>query len=215
MLDLSFNEITEIKGLEELELLEELYLSSNRITEIKGLERCINLTALELGNNKIRKIEGLDNLLKLKSLWLGKNKITSMSLPNLPSLEKLSLQNNRLKNWDQGITKLANLSELYLSHNMLNNPPDLSEMNLRIVDLGNNQIASLEELSKMSLEELWLNDNCIDNIEFLKDMKELRVLYLEGNPVQQRLGPSYRNQILLRCPEIAQLDANMISEYKG
>ncbi|SIO73800.1 Leucine Rich repeats (2 copies) [Babesia microti strain RI] len=212
ILDLSFNEITEIKGLEGLEMLEELYLSSNKITEIKGLDNCLNLTALELGNNKIRKIEGLDKLLKLKSLWLGKNKITSMKLPHLPCLERLSLQNNRLKEWDMGITKLTNLCELYLSHNMLSNPPNLSQMALKIVDLGNNEITRLDELAKIDLVELWLNNNFIDNIEPLNDMKKLQVLYLEGNPVQHRLGPSYRNQILQCCTTISQLDANIISD---
>lgn len=54
MLDLSFNRIKEIEGLEQLINLEKLYLSSNRITKITNINHLLNLQMLELGDNKIK-----------------------------------------------------------------------------------------------------------------------------------------------------------------
>jgi len=54
VLDLSFNRIKEIEGLEHLINLEKLYLSSNRITKIANVNHLFNLQMLELGDNKIK-----------------------------------------------------------------------------------------------------------------------------------------------------------------
>ncbi len=58
---LGFNQITEIKGLDNLVNLRVLYLNSNKITEIKGLDNLVNLRVLYLNSNKITEIKGLDN----------------------------------------------------------------------------------------------------------------------------------------------------------
>lgn len=68
-----------------------------------------------------------------------------------------------------------------------------------------------------------LNDNKVEDeqdIEPLRAFNSLRVLYLERNPIQAKLGPSYRNVILAMLPrklhrnrylssclELTQLDA--------
>lgn len=54
MLDLAFNRITEIKGLDTLVNLEKLFLSSNKISKVENLENLKSLELLELGDNKIR-----------------------------------------------------------------------------------------------------------------------------------------------------------------
>jgi len=56
-LDLSFNMIEEIKGLENLRLLEDLSLFSNRITELRGLDNLENLNVLSVGSNEISNLE--------------------------------------------------------------------------------------------------------------------------------------------------------------
>ena len=45
--------IEEIKGLDNLRLLEDLSLFSNRITELKGLDNLENLNVLSVGCNEI------------------------------------------------------------------------------------------------------------------------------------------------------------------
>ena len=48
-LDLSFNKITKIEGLETLTKLTDLSLFSNQISEIENLDTLVNLNALSLG----------------------------------------------------------------------------------------------------------------------------------------------------------------------
>lgn len=48
-LDLSFNKITKIEGLETLTKLTDLSLYNNQISEIENLDTLVNLNALSLG----------------------------------------------------------------------------------------------------------------------------------------------------------------------
>eukprot|EP00375_Theileria_parva_P001253 XP_763924.1 hypothetical protein [Theileria parva strain Muguga] len=166
ILDLSFNEIDKIENLGNLDKLEQLYLSNNKISE--------NLTLLELGSNKVRDYGDVKHLQTLNALWLGKNKLTSMAIPELPNLEKCSIQNNRVREWDECVVKnLPNLREFYLSCNKLTEIP--------------------------SFISYMLNDNQIDTLSDVKalgSLKALKVLYLERNPLQFKLGPSYRSRVL-------------------
>lgn len=54
ILDLSFNRIKEITGLDNLLNLKKLFLSSNKIGEIKNVDHFPKLELLELGDNRIR-----------------------------------------------------------------------------------------------------------------------------------------------------------------
>ena len=52
-------------------------MSNNNITEIKGLDNLVNLNRLYLNCNQINEIKGLDNLTKLYYLKLDNKEITS------------------------------------------------------------------------------------------------------------------------------------------
>ena len=55
MLDLSFNQIRVIEGLDGLPQITELYFVNNKITEISSdIAKVPTLTLLELGANRIR-----------------------------------------------------------------------------------------------------------------------------------------------------------------
>ena len=91
------NEITEIKGLENLTNLQRLNLRSNNITEIKGLENLKNLVHLDLCFNQISEIKGLENLNKLILLNLENNQISEINgLENLTHLNYLYLNGNNI-----------------------------------------------------------------------------------------------------------------------
>ena len=53
-LDLSFNHISVIGGLEGVRQLQSLYLIQNRISKIENLAHFECITMLELGSNRIR-----------------------------------------------------------------------------------------------------------------------------------------------------------------
>ena len=53
-LDISFNNVRVIKGLETLVKLEKFFLINNKIKKIENLDHLTSLTMLELGDNRIR-----------------------------------------------------------------------------------------------------------------------------------------------------------------
>ena len=53
-LDLAFNKIGKIRGLERLLKLKKLFLIHNKISKMENLEQLTQLEMLELGSNKIR-----------------------------------------------------------------------------------------------------------------------------------------------------------------
>ena len=50
-LSLSYKQLTDVKGLEKLTLLETLWLRNNQLTDVKSLETLTELTALNLQDN--------------------------------------------------------------------------------------------------------------------------------------------------------------------
>ncbi|KAG2417009.1 protein phosphatases PP1 regulatory subunit sds22 [Aspergillus terreus] len=215
-LDLSFNKIKHIKNVAHLVKLTDLYFVQNKISKIEGLEGLSALRNLELGANRIREIENLDTLTSLEELWLGKNKITELkNLDGLQNLRILSIQSNRLTSLT-GVSSLRNLEELYLSHNLISDLSGLeSNTSLRVLDFSNNQVSKLEHLGTLTnLEELWASNNQLssfDEVEReLKDKKELKTVYFEGNPLQTKGPAVYRNKVRLALPQIMQIDATYV-----
>jgi Leucine-rich repeat (LRR) protein len=67
-LDLSFNLISKIEGLDTLVKLTDLSLYSNRITELSGLEKLSKLNVFSFGKNKVSNpIEAISYLKRLKN----------------------------------------------------------------------------------------------------------------------------------------------------
>lgn len=69
-LDLSFNNITVIEGLENCTQLLDISLFNNRIEQIQGLDECKDLQCLSLGNNNISSLDICHYLRKFKKLHL-------------------------------------------------------------------------------------------------------------------------------------------------
>jgi protein phosphatase 1 regulatory subunit 7 len=150
-LDLSYNQIATITGLDDLAgTLEELYLVENRIKKVEGLSKLTRLRLLELGGNQIRDVStGLETLVNLEQLWLGKNKIDTIGtgLVTLSRLKRLSLQANRLTRIEE-VTFPAgahpDLDELYVSENGLSTIANIGNLHsLTILDYSFNPITTL------------------------------------------------------------------------
>jgi len=220
-LDLSFNKIRSCESLGNFQFdkLERLYLSSNKITDIEGVFQFKKIQMLEFGSNRVRGIPPqLSELTLLRELWLGKNKIVSMALPPLPSLQKLSLQNNRLEVWDPSLFQNApGLTHVYFGHNNL---PDLPEefallTELVELDLARNAITKVRPIPELhKLEELWMNDCQITDIAEVRHLASftgLKTIYLERNPFHGLGNPEseerYKTDILAAVPHVTQLDA--------
>ncbi|XP_021258394.1 leucine-rich repeat-containing protein 9-like isoform X2 [Numida meleagris] len=94
------NFISQIEGLEDLQLLQELVLDHNRIKRISqgSLAGQSGLQSLHLEKNHIRELNGLKPLVKLQKLFLQFNRIQELSelekLQVIPCLKVLSLHGN-------------------------------------------------------------------------------------------------------------------------
>ena len=90
-LDLGYNKITEIKGLESLVNLTTLKLYYNQITEIKGLDSLVNLTELNLTDNQIIELPlDLCNLQHLSQFNYISNPIDFIPLPVQRLLDRIN-----------------------------------------------------------------------------------------------------------------------------
>lgn len=56
-LDLSFNHIEKIEGLESLKKLEELNLSNNRISVLENMDSLENLVSFNIANNSLKQLD--------------------------------------------------------------------------------------------------------------------------------------------------------------
>ncbi|XP_066854581.1 leucine-rich repeat-containing protein 9 isoform X2 [Anser cygnoides] len=100
LLFLQGNYISQIKGLEGLQFLQELVLDHNRIKIISrdSFAGQSGLLALHLEQNQIRELRSLQPLVKLQKLFLDFNRIQELSelekLQVIPSLKVLSVHGN-------------------------------------------------------------------------------------------------------------------------
>ena len=82
-LDLSFNSISKIEGLDNLKYLSDLSFSYNRISRIEGLDSLVNLQTLSLAHNKLEVKEDIFylrpfNFPKLRSVALWGNPLADV-----------------------------------------------------------------------------------------------------------------------------------------
>ena len=116
-LEVIFQSITELTGLEYATNLKTLFLYNNTISDISPLQHLINLEMLALSNNTISDISPLQHLVNLEMLALSNNTISDISsLAKLVSLKKLYLYTNNISDVSS-LAKLEHLEFLDLSGN--------------------------------------------------------------------------------------------------
>lgn len=186
LLELGGNKINKITGLEKLTQLESLYLYTNEIESIGGLETLQNLKFLYSAGNKIKNLEGLKNLKNLQEVYLFNNSISKMAkLVGLPKLMKLNLNSNLIEEIES--QNLPNLNWLSLDRNKLEKIKGLENLHaLQYLHLENNQILKIEGLNTLTkLILLHLENNQITNIEGLSTLENLQELDLQRNYIER------------------------------
>ena len=192
-LNLTRNQLTSVKGLEDLtQLIENLTqlkepsLTRNQLTEVpKGLEKLPKLKALWLFDNQLTSVKGLEKLTQLTFLNLSFNQLTDVKgLEKLTQLMELWLDNNHLTELPKGLEKLTQLEELTLTGNQLTDVTGLEKLTqLTQLNLRNNQLTSVKGLEKLTqLEYLNLEINQLTDVKGLEKLTKLTHLYLENNP---------------------------------
>jgi len=118
-LNLNFNHISEIEGLEKFTSLKILKLDNNRITQISNLKNLSNIRFLSIRNNSIIEIKGLSHLNTLEYLDLSGNIGISeipISINQLPSLKTLILKGCKIQNFSEEVSHFFWMGENYRSY---------------------------------------------------------------------------------------------------
>lgn len=202
--------------------LELLDLHGNALSLVPiGLRRLERLTSLNLSHNKLDNsaLEVISQIKPLKELKLGNNGISGnlpLSVVELPYLEVLELQANRLLVLPEAIRGLVNLRVLNVSHNQLTDLPmeALQQLPLQDLDASNNAlIGSLFPLGgsaeHRTLRSLNVANNSLAALTFLEqfDLPLLQTLNVTNNHLAAM-------QPLHGCPGLITLSAgeNKVSE---
>eukprot|EP00397_Hematodinium_sp_SG-2012_P015373 GEMP01015653.1.p1 GENE.GEMP01015653.1~~GEMP01015653.1.p1 ORF type:complete len:632 (+),score=135.16 GEMP01015653.1:71-1966(+) len=175
------------------ELNDKLFLHFGGFTKLENLEKFTGLKTLYAESNALETMRGLEAMPKMRSLFLQQNCIRKMeNLHYHPELWSLNLSENF-------IDKIECLSDV----------PGLNTLNLTGNRIGFRGLDDVIDLANSSVSCLDLQNNKIDDIDFLPEvlmqMRQLRVLYLKGNPFVKRL-PNYRKTLIAHLPNLSYLD---------
>ncbi|KAI1100294.1 hypothetical protein F4804DRAFT_319434 [Jackrogersella minutella] len=217
----------------KLQRLVELDLESNQITSIKGVEQLTCLGTLNLQHNGLSYFGPSMNVSvpNLKYLTLSNNELTSFDITPFPSLRLLHIDRNQLTTITgfSRCRRLDSLSlreqrgdapldtafldaayevrKLFLSGNLLGSfNPSVDFLNLQYLELANCGLMSLpRDLGQLmpNLRVLNLNMNAIEDITALRYIPRLKKLLAAGN----RLADAGQvADVLAGFPHLARLD---------
>jgi len=124
---------------DDLDAIEELYVSESSIVDITGIELCHSLRILNASYNSITEISALRRLFMLERLFLQSNKISDISpLAGLSRLQFLRLHTNPIP--FEGVSEVVTRD----------NYPDLIALSLRGLMSGTTYITSSQLVSVLS-----------------------------------------------------------------
>jgi len=156
-LDLVFEGITSMKGVEFFTELEELDCYGNYLKEL-DMSRNTKLTYLDCSNCNITKLNIANNVL-LNTLYCENNELTELDISNNTALVYLDCYNNRLTSLD--VSKNLALYQL---------------------DFEDNKLTSIDLRQNAELEELYCSGNELTSID-LSNNPKLTLLHFYNNKI--------------------------------
>lgn len=133
-LSCTYDNITNLSGMEQLIKLTTARLYNNNIADITPLSRLSNLSSLRLDYNEIKDLSPLSNLIKLNSLDLSSNEISDISpLSNLIKLNSLNLTDNKITDVSS-LMSLIDLNYLNLQYNSGLDCEQLSNLQITLIN---------------------------------------------------------------------------------
>jgi len=166
--------------------LKELHLDHNQISDISMLPQLPNLEFLTMFGNQVEELP--KGFIKLKYLSMLMNKIKNVqSLIYSVDLTYINFYGNQIEDITP-ICFLVNLEKITLNENQIKElPKEIGNLvKLEEMSLCDNQIATIpEEMVKLvSLKKLWINKNQIVNADILFQITSLELLCIGGNQIE-------------------------------
>lgn len=122
-LDVSYNSLAVVKGMQCLSNLTALDISYNKVKSLTGLP--LKLRRLNASHNDLKYLDGLTPLSQLEWIDVSFNEIVSVSgLPGTQGLRHVNVSNNRIGSM-KGIELCTGIHELVVSQNLLRKVDDL------------------------------------------------------------------------------------------
>lgn len=172
--------------------LKTLGLSGEKISQIKGLNNLTKLVNVFIRDTKLTKLD-FSKHKKLVFLICENNKLTSLKLPK--SLEDLYCYGNRLTKLD--VSKCKNLRCLYAGKNKLKSINIKKNKKLVEVSLsGNKNLKSLNVTQNKKLRILYCSNTKIFSLN-LKNNKKLRQISYYGSKIKKLDLTKYKDLTIL------------------
>ncbi|CAL1679030.1 unnamed protein product [Lasius platythorax] len=173
-----------------------------------GHVRHVNVSGNKLTSEALRVLETMPHL---EVLQADRNRLTSAELKPMNSLEKLTLNMNKLTYAGTSVISHESLKHLELNHNLISTVAFEAEKlpNLTLLELCDNALTTTAGICSSNLKELFLAGNQIEKIEQLRNLENLKILHLRNNKLANLDGFSNKclnlNYINLRNNEISKI----------
>ena len=127
-LDLSYNVIEEIDGVQELKILNTLNLSNNKIMDIQFLKDVISIKDIDLSYNKIRETDALSSLKFVEELNISNNEIASvLNFSMLRYIKKLDCSFNNILTLEPMVNNTS-IQEIHANDNYITDISYISQI---------------------------------------------------------------------------------------
>ncbi|WP_194317917.1 leucine-rich repeat domain-containing protein, partial [Listeria innocua] len=168
-LNVSFKNIIDVTGIENLRELTYLDIGNNKIVDISPVAGLVNLYNMRVdGNKELSDISPVANMPSLTHFYMHNCAISDISpVSNLTGMQVITLSNNKLSDISP-LANLTNLVQLTADGNMIENVDVIANLNkLFTLKLDNNKISDVSSLSGYTGAELYINNNKISDISSL------------------------------------------------
>ncbi len=179
-IDVSIKKISDLKGIEHFQNLEELDCGQNPLSTL-DLSQNMKLVTLRCSYCELLTNINVDNIKTLKELYCRENKLTTLDVSNNPSLTTLDCEKNQLSDLD--VRYNTSLRTLYCSNNQLTTLDVSKNPSLGALHCDSNQLSELDVSYNRDLTNLWCARNYLTVLDVSKNT-DLDVLFLRQQPIK-------------------------------